>query len=117
MRHVSKIKPFHRKREQRIALFRSLSHALIMKGKIETTTAKAKYLRPIIEKLITRAKKQNLASLRILIEKLPRASAMKLYNEIAPKYKTRAGGYTRITKLPIHRRGDDANLSVIEFVS
>ena len=116
MRHVSKIKPFHRKREQRLALFRALSHALIMKGKIETTTAKAKYVRPIIEKLVTRAKKQNLASLRILIERLPKASAMKLYNEIAPKYKTRAGGYTRITKLPLRRRGDDSQMSVIEFI-
>ncbi len=116
MRHLSKVKKFHRKRDQREALFRILAHHLIMHGRIKTTTQRAKYLRRIVEKLITIAKKQNLASLRRLISKLPKKSAYKLFYEIAPRYSDRNGGYTRIVKLPLRRKGDNAELSFIEFV-
>jgi len=116
MRHLSKVKKFHRKRDQRRALFKILAHHLIMNEKIKTTTERAKYLRRIIEKLITIAKKQDLASLRRLLSKLPKKSAYKLFYEIAPRYLERNGGYTRVIKLPLRRKGDGAELSIIEFV-
>lgn len=116
MRHLNKVKKFHRKKDQREALFRILAHHLIMNGRIKTTTERAKYLRRIIEKFITIAKKQNLAALRRLLAKLPKKSAYKLYYEIAPKYLDRNGGYTRVIKLPLRRKGDNAELSFIEFV-
>lgn len=116
MRHLNKVKKFHRKRDQRRALFKILAHHLIINGRIKTTTERAKYLKRIVEKLITIAKKQNLASLRRLLSKLPKKSAYKLYHEIAPKYLDRNGGYTRIVKLPLRRKGDNAELSFIEFV-
>lgn len=116
MRHLSKVKKFHRKKDQRKALFRILAHHLIVNGRIKTTTERAKYLKRIVEKLITIAKKQNLSALRMLLSKLPKKSAYKLYYEIAPKYSERNGGYTRVIKLPLKRKGDNAELSVIEFV-
>lgn len=116
MRHLSKVKKFHRKRDARKALFRNLMHHLITYGRIKTTTERAKYLKRMIEKLITIAKKQNLSALRRLLSKLPKKSAYKLYYEIAPKYLERNGGYTRVIKLPFRRKGDNAELSIIEFV-
>lgn len=116
MKHLSKVKKFHRKKDLRKALFRNLMHHLIMHERIKTTTERAKYLRRMIEKLITIAKKQNLAALRRLLAKLPKKSAYKLYYEIAPRYLERNGGYTRVIKLPIRRKGDNAELSIIEFV-
>jgi large subunit ribosomal protein L17 len=116
MKHLIKEKKFHRKKDQRKALLKILMHNLIMKGKIKTTTERAKYLRSKIEKLITRAKKQDLNSLRRLLAKLPKKSAYKLFYEIAPKYKDRNSGYTRVIKLPLKRKKDGAELSIIEFV-
>ncbi len=116
MKHLVKTKKFHRKKDQRKALFRNMAHHLIMKEKIKTTTEKAKYLKRIIEKMITIAKKQNLAALRRLLSKLPKKSAYKLFYEIAPRYKERNGGYTRVIKLPLRRKSDGAELSIIEFV-
>ncbi|MGC8981560.1 MAG: 50S ribosomal protein L17 [Minisyncoccia bacterium] len=116
MKHLIKEKKFHRKRDQRRALIKIMLHNLIMKGKIKTTTERAKYLRSKIEKLITIAKKKDLSSLRNLLSKLPKKSAYKLYYEIAPKYEDRNSGYTRIIKLPFKRKKDGAELSIIEFV-
>ena len=79
MKHLVKVKKFHRKKDQRRALFKNLAHNLIMKEQIKTTTQRAKYLRKTIEKLITTAKKQNLAALRRLLSKLPKKSAYKLF--------------------------------------
>lgn len=73
-------------------------------------------MRPITEKLVTLAKKQNLASLRLLLSRLPKGSALKLYNEVAPKYKDRPGGYLRILKASNRRKRDAARQAVIEFV-
>jgi large subunit ribosomal protein L17 len=116
MKHLVKVKKFHRKRDQRKALFKTLAHNLIMKGRIKTTTARAKYLRRIVEKLITIAKRQDLHSLRLLISRLNKKAAYKLFYEIAPKYKERNGGYLRIVKIPFRRKKDGAELSFIEFV-
>lgn len=110
------MRKFHRIRGRRISFFKTLENNLILKEKIQTTEARAKELRPKVEKLVSMAKKQNLASLRFLLAKLPKASATKLYYEIAPKYKDRSGGYLRILKIGIRRKRDAAKQAVIEFV-
>jgi large subunit ribosomal protein L17 len=91
--------------------------SLIKHGKIETTEAKAKELRPAIEKMITKANMGTLASRRVVISRLYNltAEANKLINDIAPKYKDGKGGYTRITKLP-RRAGDASKMAIIEFI-
>lgn len=109
-------KIFHRKRDQRKALFKILAHHLIMNEKIKTTHERAKVLKSIIERFISKAKKQDLSTLRYLLERLPKRSAYKLFYEIAPKYQDRTGGYVRIIKLPFRRIKDNAKISLIEFV-
>ncbi|MEA3399520.1 MAG: 50S ribosomal protein L17 [Patescibacteria group bacterium] len=116
MRHHNNIRKFNRKRNQRKALLRGLAISLVKHGKIETTEAKAKSLRSVIEKLITKANKGTLNSQRIIMSRLYNGEqAKKLINEIAPKYKNRKGGYTRITKLP-RRQSDASKMAIIEFV-
>ena len=117
MRHHNNVRKFGRTSSQRQALMKGLILALITHGKIETTEAKAKELRPAIEKMITKANMGTLASRRIVISRLYNltSKANKLINEIAPKYKNTKGGYTRITKLP-RRAGDASKMAVIEFI-
>lgn len=116
MRHHSNVRKFGREKNQRHALMRSMARNLIRDSKIRTTTAKAKELRPYVEKLVTKAKSDTLATRRLLVSRLqgvPEVS--KLIKEIAPKYKSRAGGYIRIIKLG-NRDLDGAPMSLIEFV-
>ena len=87
-----------------------------MKDRVQTTDARARELRPLVEKLVTLAKKQNLASLRLLLARLPKEAAMKLYYETAPKYQSRSGGYLRISKMSTRRKRDAAHQAIIEFV-
>lgn len=94
---------------------RSLAAALIAHGRIETTEAKAKALRPYIEKMITSARAPSLSTTRLLASRLSAASAKKLIAEIAPRYAARAGGYTRIRKL-VARSSDGAPMAMIEFL-
>ncbi len=117
MRHGNNIRKFGRNKSQRQALIKGLMLALIAHGKIETTEAKAKELRPAIEKLVTKANIGTLASRRMVISRLYglTAEATKLIDTIAPKYKGRTGGYTRITKLG-RRAGDASKMAVIEFI-
>ncbi len=117
MRHHNNVRKFGRTKNQRQALLKGLTLALIARGRIETTEAKAKELRPFIEKLITKANVGTLASRRMVMSRLYNLSAEsnKLVDVVAPKYKGRAGGYTRITKLP-RRAGDASKMAVIEFV-
>lgn len=110
------MRKFGRKTGQRRAFKKSLASNLIMQERIETTSARAKELRPMVEKMITTAKKNDLASLRTLLSQLPKQSATKMYYEIAPRYKDRKGGYTRILKTEKRRKRDGVELSVIEFV-
>jgi large subunit ribosomal protein L17 len=116
MRHHNNIRKFGRKKDERNALLKHLAQSLVKNGKIKTTEAKAKELRPFIEKLTTRAKNPSLASRRILVSRLGSETlAKKLTEDIAPKYKMREGGYTRIIKRGI-RTGDASKIAIIEFV-
>ncbi len=116
MRHHSNGRKFGRESNERHALMQSLARNLIRDMKIKTTTAKAKELRPYVEKLVTRAKTNSVASRRLLITKIQGVPEVKkLVDTIAPKYAERKGGYTRITKLP-NRELDGSPMSVIEFI-
>ena len=116
MRHHNTNRKFGRETGQRAALMRSLAEALIKNNKIKTTEAKAKELRPMVEKMVTRAKTNTLASRRLLISRLKNEAGVKnLMETIAPRYVKRLGGYTRITKLP-PRKSDGSKMAVIEFV-
>lgn len=116
MRHHNTNRKFGRKRDQRNALLRSLALSLVTHGKIKTTQARAKEVRPFIEKLITRGKNNNLFARRLVARRIGNKEAgKKIVNEIAPANEKRNGGYTRIIKLP-QRRGDASPMAVIEFV-
>jgi len=116
MKHLKKGKKFHRKRDQRKALLKGLAANLILKERIKTTSVKAKEARSKVEKLITIAKKQSIVALRRVKENLPEKAANKLYYEIAPLYKDRKGGYTRIIKTSIKKVRDASALVILEFV-
>jgi large subunit ribosomal protein L17 len=116
MRHSNRIKKFGRKKNQRKALMRSLGTSLLKKGRLQTTEAKAKSLRPFVERVITLSRKGTPASRRLARARLGNASGLeKLYKEIAPKYASRNGGYTRIIKTGF-RRSDGARMAIIELV-
>jgi ribosomal protein L17 len=115
MRHGNVNRKFGREKGQRKALMKSLAHNLVLEGKIKTTEAKAKELRPFVEKLVTMGKKETPASKRLLTSRVGKMAAEKLSSSLATTYKTREGGYTRITKL-VHRASDGAKMAVIEFV-
>lgn len=115
-RHQNVGRKFSRKKGPRKALFRSLSTSVILYEKVKTTLPKAKEIRPIVEKMITTAKKGDLNAIRELNSFLydPKATE-KLIKELAPLYKDRKGGYTRITKIG-NRAGDNAAMAVIELL-
>ncbi|MDO8522770.1 MAG: 50S ribosomal protein L17 [bacterium] len=116
MKHQKKGRKFGRERNQRRAFMQGLAVALIMKGKIKTTKARAKELRPFIERLITYGKSSNKTTgSRRINAVLPKVAAKKLMIEIATKYADRKGGYTRIIKIG-QRPHDAASMAFIEFV-
>ena len=117
MRHHNNVRKFGRDNDQRKALLKGLVLSLVAHEKIETTEAKARELRPFIEKMITKANVGTLASRRLVTSRLYNltSEAKKLIDVIAPKYKGRTGGYTRIIKLG-RRTGDASKMAVIEFV-
>ena len=117
MRHHNNVRKFGRDKSQKKALLASLALNLIVREKIKTTEPKAKELRPFIEKLVTRAKKGDLATRRVIISKLSNRSreVKKLFEVIAPKYADKKGGYTRVLKLGA-RKSDGAKMAIIEFV-
>jgi len=116
MRHHSNKRKFGREKDQRNALMKTLAVSFFRDGSITTTEAKAKELRPYVEKFVTMGKEGTLAARRLIASRLGSPlSAKRVCEEIAPKYKTRMGGYTRITKLP--RRANDASkMAEISFV-
>ena len=116
MRHQVKGKKLNRSTASRKALQKSLIKAIIISDKIETTLAKAKFIRPKVEKLITLAKKGDLASRRLLISRIGDKKAVeKLINDIAKRFMKRPGGYTRIQRTSI-RKGDNTQLATLSFV-
>lgn len=104
-----------RKRDIRKALLREEARNLILKEKIKTTEAKAKEVRPIVERFITKAKKDNISSRRFLAKFFEKEIVKKLITEIGPRYKNRNGGYTRIFKLG-RRKPDGAKMAIIELI-
>jgi large subunit ribosomal protein L17 len=97
-------------------LLSGLASSLIRDGKIKTTEARAKAVRPVVEKLITKAKKGDLASRRLVLRTVPdREIVHKLFSEVAPQYAERNGGYTRIVKLG-PRKGDAAPMALVELI-
>ena len=116
MRHGKSNRKFGLERKVRVALLRSLARALIENEKITTTEAKAKELRPYVERLVTYGKSASLSKRRLALQALGgnKESVSKLMT-LAPRYKDRAGGYTRIIKMPI-RKSDGAHMARIDFV-
>ena len=107
---------FSRPTDQRIAMLKNLTTSLLENGRIETTVAKAKEVRSTAEKMITLGKKNTLHSRRNALTFITKEDVVKkLFDEIAPKYADRNGGYTRIVKIG-SRRGDAAEMAVIELV-
>jgi large subunit ribosomal protein L17 len=116
MRHRSAHRKLGRKTEHRISLLRNLAASLIDNGRIRTTEAKAKELRPFVEKLVTLGKRDSLHARRHALSIIPRREVVsKLFSDVSPRFSERPGGYTRILKLA-HRQGDGAAMAFIEFV-
>jgi large subunit ribosomal protein L17 len=115
-RHGYKGTKFHRERDQREALIKSLAEALIIHGSIETTLPKAKAVVPYVEKLITKAKVGDLHNRRQVLASLQTVStAHKLVDDIAPKLGGRNSGHLRVERTTL-RRGDNAELARVSFV-
>jgi len=115
MKHGKQGRKLGRKRDQRKALLKTLAANLILKEKITTTEAKAKSVRPFVEKLITKSRDNKLANIKYLAKYLPVKARKKIIQEIGPRYQERAGGYTRIVKLA-PRQTDGAKMAIIELV-
>ncbi len=102
--------------DHRMAMLRAMVTYLLENGKIETTVTRAKEVRPLAEKMITLGKKNTLASKRQALSFITKEDVVKkLFDEIAPKYAERNGGYTRIIRIGV-RRGDNAEMAIIELV-
>jgi large subunit ribosomal protein L17 len=116
MRHNNKGRALGRTSEHKLALMRNMATSLFRHGRIETTEAKAKELRPYAEKLITLAKKGDLHAKRLAAREIhDRAVLVTLFDQIGPKMAERPGGYTRILKTGF-RQGDGAETALIELV-
>ena len=116
MRHHSNKRKFGREKDGRNALLKSLAENLVLRGKITTTLARAKELRPYVEKLITKSRSRGTSKVRESDSKLyTKKAAMSVTTRATGAYATRSGGYTRIVKLP-NRRSDSSKMAVIEFV-
>lgn len=117
MKHHKKGRTFGRDKAQREALIRSLARSLVLQNGITTTTAKAKELKPFVEKLVTASKANTLQSRRLVATRLRSPEAVaKLHADIAKRFEKRSGGYTRIVRLgQVGKRV--ADMSRIEFVA
>lgn len=116
MNHRNKGKIFDRAKGPREMMLRNLAASVIIYEKVKTTEAKAKAIKPLVEKMINLSKKNDLATRRQLIEVLPQPLAVKKAMEVlGARYKDRQGGYTRVVKLG-SRVGDGAKMAQIELV-
>jgi len=113
---MAKNRKLGRPSDQRRAMLRAMTTYLLENGQIKTTYARAKEVAPMAEKMITLAKKQNLAAYRQALSYLTKEDvAKKLFDQIGPKYQNRNGGYTRVLKMG-PRRGDAAEMAIIQLV-
>ena len=116
MRHRRTGKTLDRSNGPRLALMRGLATQVVLYEHVNTTLAKAKAIRPLVEKLITRGRTKTLANRRELMKVLTVETAVnKILEELGPRYATRPGGYTRIIKLGA-RKGDGAEIAQIQLV-
>jgi large subunit ribosomal protein L17 len=116
MRHRKKGRQLSRTASHREALLRNMATSLFRHGRIQTTTAKAKELRPFAERLITLARRGDLHARRMAARKIQdRAVLHALFDSIGPRFAERPGGYTRVLKIG-HRQGDGAEMALIELV-
>lgn len=116
MRHRNAHRKLGRRPSHRRALLRNLAATLIRHGHLRTTLAKAKEVRPFVERLVTLARRSDLAARRRALQVLPQKEVVRhLFSEVGPKFQTKPGGYTRILKLG-PRAGDGAPMARIEFV-
>jgi len=106
---------FHREKDQRKALIKSLMREIFIRERIKTTQARAREIRRFVERAITKAKKGDLACRRYLLKFLSSQVAKKVVEEIAPTYKLRPGGYTRIINME-PRKSDSSKMAIIELV-
>ncbi|MBU5436230.1 50S ribosomal protein L17 [Pseudoflavonifractor sp. MSJ-37] len=105
-----------RRSDQRKAMLRAMTTYLLENGQIKTTLSRAKEVAPIAEKMVTLAKKNDLASYRQALSFITKEDvAKKLFTEIGPKYADRNGGYTRVVKIG-PRRGDAAEMAIVQLV-
>ncbi|MBC7386640.1 MAG: 50S ribosomal protein L17 [Cryobacterium sp.] len=117
MRHAVDGRKFGRNTSHRKAMFKNMANAVITHEQITTTIQKAKEIRRVVDRLITLAKKGTPASRRLAFDRTrDNEIVAKLFNELAPRYKTRAGGYTRVLKLSDRRWGDAAEMAVLQLV-
>jgi large subunit ribosomal protein L17 len=116
MQHNRAGRKLGRTTAHRKSLFRNQLSSLITHERIQTTLPKAKDLRPLIEKMVTLGKRGGLHARRLVLKTIPEATTVKkLFEEIAPRFQARTGGYTRILKLG-RRPGDGAEMAIIEFI-
>lgn len=116
MRHLKSGRKLSRRKEHRSAMLANLASSLIKHGRVHTTDAKAKEIRPFVEKMVTFARRGDLHARRIVNSRLRDPLAVKkLFDEIGPQYKNRPGGYTQIIKLGF-RLGDNSPISLIQFI-
>jgi large subunit ribosomal protein L17 len=115
MRHGNHNRKFGRETDQRHALLKSLARSLVLRGRIKTTEAKAKEIRPLVEKMVTKGKSATIANRRLLISQLGDVATANKLIKTAEGYKDRSGGYIRIVKM-VQRKGDASPMALIEFV-
>ncbi|MGQ9511224.1 MAG: 50S ribosomal protein L17 [Thermaceae bacterium] len=117
MRHRKSGRKLNRHSAHRLALFRNQAKSLLAHGRITTTIPKAKELTGFVDHLITLAKRGDLHARRLVLRDLQDVKLVRrLFDEIAPKYKGRPGGYTRVLKMAQRRRGDGTQMALVELV-
>lgn len=115
MKHLKKNRKFGRLADYRRSFLYNLVNALVEKERIKTTEARAKEIKPIVEKALSRAKNDTLANRRLLLKRYNPKAVNKLFLDLAPRFKEKNGGYCRIIKLGI-RKNDSAKMAMIEFL-
>lgn len=115
MKHLRKNRKFGRTADYRKTFLWNLANSLILKEKIKTTEARAKEIRSVLERAITRAKSDTLSNRRFLSKKLTSKAVIKLFSDLSLRFKEKSGGYTRIIKFG-SRKNDGAKMVLIEFV-